>query len=255
VITLPIPQTEEILFETVLELTSSSINKLKKYTGEGEIKIIFNKKNKVAIGEPFYKNITPRLMEKGQEIPNEIKQLINDYDFHYVSLTCSFCPDTDCKFTWARFGVELNAETKAGEQIKERPIAIDMFPDEILSEMKYKREMNLSPQFKFNLKVVDTKTKFGVSESKEFVAYEPQIFAYGIRRPSIAWDFKNTKEKGIWGNKRDLLLLVRTPKESKVKGRFILGAEVEVYIDRWIPIPLAKRKDDEIANAEYYLSG
>jgi len=69
----------------------------------------------------------------------------------------------------------------------------------------------------------------------------------------VSWDFKSTKEKGIWGNKRDLLLIVRAPKNSKVKARFLLGAKVEINIGKLIKVPLTKRQD-EVVDAEYGLS-
>ena len=87
------------------------------------------------------------------------------------------------------------------------------------------------------------------------ILYEPQITAFGINTSKVMWDFKRTEEKGIWGNKKDLLLIVRAPKNSHVKGRFLLGAEVEYDIGRWIPIPIGRRRDDEAVNVEYYLSG
>lgn len=253
---LSIPQVgAETLFETTLEPTASAVDKLvkRKDMGEGEINTVLGKKNKVAVGMPYYENLISRLVEENEEIPREIKQMIDDYDFHFVSLSCSFLPDNECRFVWARFGVELSARSKTGELLVEKPIAYDMFPDEVLSEIRYKREVNFGPELKFNLGVINAGTGHEVLKSEEFVVYEPQIFAFGIRRSSVAWDFKSTKEKGIWGNKRDLLLIVKTLKNSKVKGRFLLGAEVEYNIGRWIPIPLSKRKDD-IVDAEYDLS-
>ena len=49
------------------------------------------------------------------------------------------------------------------------------------------------------LKLLDIVEAWITQESKnisEFEVYEPQIFGYGIRRPSVAWDFRNTEAKG-----------------------------------------------------------
>ena len=81
---------------------------------------------------------------------------------------------------------------------------------------------------------IDVKTK------KEFSVHVPQIFVFGINMLDVAWGFKSTEEKGIRGNKRDLLLVVRSPKNSKIKGRFLLGAEVEFKLMR---VPLSKREE------------
>ena len=249
---LTIPQSKGILFEATLEPTAAEIDKLQKDMGEGEINTIFHKKNKVAVGIPYYENLISRYIEEKEEIPHEVTKMMEDYDFHYVSLSCSFRPDSGCRFVWARFGIELSAKSKSGVVFQDKPIAYDMFPDEVLNKRKYKRDMNLEPELKIKLfEVAETSMKTGVSESSEFVVYEPQIFAYGIRRPSVSWDFKSTREKGIWGNK-NLLLIVRAPKNSKVKGRFVLGAEVE-YIGKLIRIPIAKRKD-KLVDDEYDLS-
>ncbi|HWQ96205.1 MAG TPA: hypothetical protein VN368_02415 [Candidatus Methylomirabilis sp.] len=249
-----IPQSKGILFEANLEPIASEIDKLRKNMSEGEINAIFGKKNKVAVGVPYYENLISRYIDENKEIAHEVKKMMNDYDFHYVSLSCSFLPDSDCRFIWARFGVELSAISKSGEAFKEKPIAYYMFPDEVLNERKYKRDMNLEPELKIKLfEVAETGMKTGVSESSEFVVYEPQIFAYGIRRPSVSWNFKSTREKGIWGNKY-LLLIVRSPKNSKVRGKFLLGAEVESYIGKWVRILIAKRKDNKIVNVCYDLS-
>jgi hypothetical protein len=247
---LSIPQwSDEKLFEATLEPMASTVDKLTKGSdiGELEINTFRGRKNTVVVGKIYYENLIRKFIDEKEEIPHEIKQMMGDYDFHYVSLSCSFLPDKDCRFVWARFGVELSARSKRDEPHEERPIAYDMVPNEVLSETKYKREVNLSPEGKLSLgeatvgiKGVDVKTQ------KELVIYEPQIFAHGIGRSKVSWDFRSTKEKGIWGNKCGLLLTIRTPKNSKVKGRFLLAGEVEFNIGKWIPIALSKRADSAV---------
>ncbi|MBU7028480.1 MAG: hypothetical protein HXS48_16220 [Theionarchaea archaeon] len=251
--TLP-PPSDEILFEAVLEPTAAVIKKLgkKEEMGEGELTTFLGKVNKVAVGMPYCENLISRYAEQAMDLPHEIRKMMDKYDFHFVSLSCSFLPDTNCKFIWARFGIELSAQKESGE-LSEKPIAHDMFPDEVLSEMKYKREVSFNPRLNVRLGVIDTDAAIDVKTEKELTVYVPQIFAFGINRPNVAWDFKSTEEKGIWGNKRDLLLIVRARKNSKIKGRFLLGAEVEFNVGKWISIPLSKRKDN-VVNIEYGLS-
>jgi len=256
-LTLHIPKlSDQTLFEATLEPTAPAMDKLvkRKDMGEGEITTVFGKKNRIAVGVPYYENLISRLVEKQKKIPYEIKRMADDFDFHFVSLSCSFLPDNKCRFTWATFGVELSARAKdSAELLKEKPVAYDMFPDEVLTEMRYGREINFGGDLKFKLGMINVDTELDSKKSEELVVYEPQIFAYGIKRPNMSWHFKSTKEKGIWGNKKDLLLIVRAPKESIVKGRFLLGAEVEVNIGKWINIPLTKRQD-QVVDAEYDLS-
>ena len=251
---LSIPQlSDKILFGAALELTASAMDRLKKRKdmNEGELAIFRGKRNEIAVGTPYYENLTSRLIEEEKEIPYKIRKMIDDYDFHFISLSCSFSPDTDCRFVWARFGVELSAQSESGEQ--ENPIAHDMFPDEVLTKMKCRRKVFLDPELKLSLDVIDTDAVIDVKTEKELTVYVPQILAFGINMPNVTWDFKSTEEKGIWGNKRDLLLVVRAPKHSKIKGRFLLGAEVEFNIGKWVQIPLSKRKD-KVVDREYDLS-
>ncbi len=62
---IPHPSTK-ILFETTLEPTTPAVDKLvnRKDMGEGEITMVQGKKNKVAIGVPYYENLISRLIEE-----------------------------------------------------------------------------------------------------------------------------------------------------------------------------------------------
>ena len=102
--------------------------------------------------------------------------------------------------------------------------------------------------------IVNAEVKVGSSESQEFIIYEPEIFAFGIGTSNVGWNFSTTRSKGVYGNKRGLNLIIKSSQNCPIKGRFLLGAEVEVYIDRWLKIPLSKKREDQVANAEYNLS-
>ena len=249
--TLP-PIHDKILFEAELEPTRAALTKLemRKEVGEGELTMFRGKVNRVTVGEPYSENLISRYREQDIEIPHEIRKMMDRYDFHFVSLSCSFLPDTDCRFVWARFGIELSAQSESGE-LQERPIAHDMAPDQVLTEMKCRRKVSFNPGLKLSLGVVDVDPGIDVGTEKDVTVYEPEIIAFGINMPTVAWDFKSTEEKGIWGNKRDLLLVVKSPKNSRIRGRFILGAEVEFKLMR---VPVSKRRD-EIVDVAYDLSG
>lgn len=256
-LTLNIPESGDApLFEAILEPTVTAVDKLvkNKDMGEGEINTFRGRKNKIAVGVPYYENLISRLVEENKEIPHEIKQMMANNDFHFVALSCSFLPDRDCKFVWASFGVDLRTRSKYGEPYEEKPTVYDMAPSEVLSEIKYSRKVNFSPEGKLSLGVVNMGMRvIDIETEKEFIIHEPQIFAYGIGRSKVAWHFRTTKEKGIWGNKGGLLLIVKAQKNSKIKGRFLLGAEVGFNIGKWIPIPLSKR-EDKVVDDEYDLS-
>ena len=105
-------------------------------------------------GNTYCENLICWWTEKAIELPHEIKKLKNDYDFYFVSLSCSFLPDTDCRFVWVRFGIKLSAHSESREQ--ENPIAHDMVPDEVLTEMKHRRNVIINPGLKVSLGAIDT---------------------------------------------------------------------------------------------------
>ena len=235
----------ERLFEAILEPSAPTIIKLIKSrdVGAGQIETIQGKLNKVAVGTPIFARIAPEDIGKQGQLTDEIKRMFLDYDFHWLSLSCSIEPDPDCIFTWVRFGVELLTMPEFSTH-DEKAIAWSIFPEELSSEIKCERIVQLSPELTLELATVKAGGKLGSRTTKEsFTVYEPQIYASGFRRSQMAWNFKATEQKGVWGDKRDLLLTVRAPKGSRLKGRFIIGAEVRFNIGKWIRVPLFKRED------------
>jgi hypothetical protein len=45
-----------------------------------------------------------------------------------------------------------------------------------------------------------------------------------------------------------------TPKNSRIKGKFFIGAEIEPDAARRFSIPLATKKEDRVVNIDYDLS-
>jgi hypothetical protein len=251
---LTVPDSGETLFESVLEPNPIAVSKLRKNIGskEGTIEGFKGKKNKVSVGVPYYENLLSRMLEKKEEISHEITQLAREYEFHYVCLSCSFLSDHDCRFEWARFGVQLSAIDIATRQpLSTRPVAYQMIPDEVTNEYKMKREVSFSPELKI-VPIVGGTIGGGVAQTTEYIVFEPQITGYGLRTPNVVWDFKRTKEKGISGNKQ-LQLIIQAPKSAKVKGKFLIGAEVSSSMSRWLPVAVSRREDNAI-NVEYDLS-
>jgi len=246
---------DKALFEATLEPKASGLNKFILDAGEGVIGEARGKKTIVAVGEPYYENLMSRLDEKKEEVSHEINRLAKKYDFHFASLSCSFLPDADCRIVWARFGVELSAKSESGKLL-EKPIAFHIDPSEVLSQITYKRETNLSSELSFNLPLLKVGTGLERKTQKDYIVYEPEIFAFGIRTSNVIWDFKSTEQKGIWGSKKDLLLIIKAPKNSKIKGKFNLGAEVEFNVGGLRRIlPFARReKETNAVNIEYPLS-
>ena len=181
---LTIPQPKGLLFEITLEPSASTVDKSTRGVGKPEIHVLRGKENKIAIGEPDYENITSNI-QSDRDTSQNIKELTNYYDFHTVYLYPSFLPDSGCEFVWARFGIELNAKTTSGEMI-EKPIAWDMKPNEVLSEIRYRRDIKTTPGVKLSMPLVEAGISHQVSEARQFIVYEPEIISYGIRTPNPA---------------------------------------------------------------------
>jgi hypothetical protein len=252
-----IPEPKDFLFESIFEPNPVGVNKLRKNIGasEGMIEDFKGKKNRVAVGQLYLENLISRMQAKNEEISYEIKRLAEKYDFHFVALNCVFRPDIDCKFEWARFGVELYAvDSKTGEPVSmspHLPITYSLFPDNISSEIKVKRGFGITPELKFNM-VVEAGVSGRIDKTQEYIFYEPQITSFGLNTSKVAWDFKSTKERAVLGDKK-LQLVIQTPKGIKVKGKFLLGAEVSSSVSKWLPVPVSKRKDNAV-EAQYDLS-
>jgi hypothetical protein len=243
-----IPSTDEVLFETTLEPEKQE-TELTKGADDSEaiLELFSGRKNTVAVGLPYYENITS-MVRVEQNISPELEELINTHDFHFVSLSCSFLPDKDCNFTWARFAVELQAMPAS-----ESPIAWDLFPTEISTQIKESSSITVSPHLSFSLNSLKADaTLFTVSNQRERFVYEPQIFSFGFRRSNVAWDFRGTTGKPIFGDRRNLLIIAMTPHESQLKGRFRLSAQVE--LDRLPFKLLLTKRANEIINQSYNLS-
>ncbi len=130
---LTIPKHSQVLFEAFLEPVDSAIDKLRKErgAGDGEINLFRGKKNKLAAALYGYENLINRMEQQIQEVSYDINKEKDKYDFHYDILSCSFLPDKDCRFDWARFGIELDSKSNSGEPSDIKPVAYYLFPSEV----------------------------------------------------------------------------------------------------------------------------
>ena len=235
------------LFEATLEPKTQDPKLLGLDEGEAVIDLVRGKTVRFAVGTPYFKRITSELIAEEQEFSQDVLDQINKNDFHFVSMSCSFRPDPGSRFVWARLSVELTAISESGNLLVEKPIVWSMFPREILAETFIENEIDLNPKLDLTIGVAKVEASaLNLKKRKSVIVYEPEIFSYGIKKSSISWDFRSTEQKGIWGNKDSLLLVIRTPKNSSIEGRFFLSAQVEFNRGKWIPIAFSKRKDDAI---------
>jgi hypothetical protein len=224
-----------VLFESELEPTSDKPTSDKSKNlddSEIEIKPIFRRGSKVAIGIPIFENITPQLIDNQDSLSSNVKKDLEKYEFHMITLSCSFLP-IDSIFRQAIFEIELLAYDKNNELSPIKPVVYSAFPDEIINPVKEQKTISISPELSFKFGGLDLGLKlFNFSKQDEYLDYTPEVYFFGQRRTIVNWHFKSTKEKKIFGDKNDLMLIVRSPKNTKLKGRFSL--DTELLIDRWI---------------------
>ena len=219
-----INETEIVLVEIPLGISASEGSLLK--NDNKVIKALFGKENKVSIGQPESYNIFNYLNQKGENIPWNIQEKSDRFDFYLVNISCSFLPDLGCYFTWARLGIILSAVIN-DKITNVSPTVIDMFPTEILQESKFEKTFSLSSSL--NLEFFSVKGVLGTDNKKtktEGIIYQPELISFGIGSSEVAWQFSATNEKGIWGNKSGLTLLVRTLKHSSIHGQFELSVRL-----------------------------
>jgi hypothetical protein len=236
---IPKGEAELLLTETLI---SEQEQLHQKSSGEeAELRLLNKKENRVAIGKPYLEDLS-EYAKRTDQFQEELFKPSLEIDYKILILSCSFLPDEGCQFTWARFGVELSYQSEKVKKMNQFPIVHDMFPLEVTVKSTISNEISFNPNFKLKLKNIET--GLGATkkvEKKEIEIYEPEIIAFGIGRPSIAWQFSATSEKGLWGNKSSLLAIVKTHKEKKIQGRFTIGAKINA--GKFLGIPLRKRKD------------
>lgn len=219
-----IPEPGNIWLEAVLE-ASTGADTITKGPDALERDLILQggNHNCIAVGQPYFQ----KLGLKSKYATAEVKKLMGSYDFHLVSFSCSFLPDIDCKFTWAQLGVRLLASDKHGGALAEKPIAWNLFPVEVTSPINYTDGVSISPELSFKVDKLEADGKlFSVTSEKKWISYQPQLFSFGYRTSNIAWQFRETREKDLHGDVKDLLAILMAPQGSLVTGELKLSAEV-----------------------------
>ena len=170
-ISLPIFEYQVKLFETNLESVNRLTCQLKKDLGldEGEINTIRGKKDKVAVGLRYHSNLISRIEKTGLKLSYQLEKMINNSDFYYTNLSCSFLPDNECKFESARLEIQLSVRSDSGEVSSIKPIVYDLYPDEINSYIKTKTEIGFTTEGKFIPTIIDINVNGQISKSKEYV--------------------------------------------------------------------------------------
>ena len=80
------------------------------------------------------------------KLPRPIRTKLSQADFYLVRLSCSFRPvHEESRVEWARFRAALLPHSSTGAQ----PIAFDLYPQQVVQEVKRQIKVTLSPSLKF----------------------------------------------------------------------------------------------------------
>lgn len=244
------PTLKEVLFDVDFGLGKNTLNKQSKVSSAGEISTLLGKKNRLSVGTPETWNLVDLFKEKRVDIPAEVKLSLDEYDFYQVRFVCTFKPDKDCKFVWARFGLKLSSiDDKKGTENK-FPVAHDIFPKEIYEEVKVRRNFSIGPNFQYKDFV---QVGIGSGSKQEFIRYEPEIISYGLLQYDPCWDFRKSKSKDFIIGDKELFMILKAPKGTKLEVKFEFGAEVHTFLGILPMIPIRIYKGESLVKGRYMI--
>jgi hypothetical protein len=158
-----------------------------------------------------------------------------------VELTCSFQAASGCRFSEARFTVELVTMREGTARTTEDAIAYDLFPILLEDAKTVRITSTLKSDVTFKFEPVSATLSLPSRERiEEEVRYSSRVVAFDLRGSQPAWGFQRTDQHEIAGPHR-LFMLVRKPRGTGVGATFNLRARVEFLIggEGFSPIDLS----------------
>jgi hypothetical protein len=154
-----------------------------------------------------------------------------------VPLLCTFDPDPDVHFNYARVeGLLITTPPPSDSAVAE-----EMFPSEINAAVQVSRDLKLSPKFSFHDVEVEP---VELSAKKDYILFEPEILALHIGTQKPAWSLRSTSGKNIAGVKY-LFLVVSKPAGRAARLGINVGGAVQTNFGS---IPIAWVKKDRVAS-------
>ena len=137
-----------------------------------------------------------------------------------VRFSCSFRPvHEESRVEWARFRAALLPHPSTGAQ----PIAFDLYPEQVVQEVKRQIKVTLSPSLKFR----ELETSLGSAEfGFEYTELIPLVSAAIGASFDPSWDYGAGPKREVEGTKW-MYLLVKAPKRL-TSGRALLDLEADV---------------------------
>lgn len=155
----------------------------------------------VTIGRPQCWDLTELAVARDQQLPPEMRLLLDASDFFLLQLACSFRPRQGTEVDWARFEVSLRTGG-TGQQ----PVAFDMYPREVTTRIDRDVKLSISPSLKF------AGIEAGVGSLSTDIAMtrvEPSVIAYGLMESEPAWDYTAHAQAPLVGSRFGYIIVQR----------------------------------------------
>lgn len=197
----------------------------------------------VSIGQP--ETWTIQDFYSSSKLPRPIRTKLSQADFYLVRLSCSFRPVHEAsRVEWARFRAALLPHSSTGAQ----PIAFDVYPEQLVQEVKRQIKVTLSPSLKFReLETSLVSAEFGFDYT-ELIPLVSGTIGAGF---DPSWDYAAGPKREVMGTKW-MYLLVMAPK-GLTSGRALLDLEADVLV-RGVRLPVVFWRQQEQAALQLTVS-
>lgn len=181
----------------------------------------------VSIGQP--ETWTLQDFYSPSKLPRPIRTKLSQADFYLVRLSCSFRPvHQESRVEWSRFRAALLPHALTGGQ----PVAFDVYPQQVVQEVKRQIKITLGPQLKFK----EVEANLGNTEiGFEYAELIPLVSAAIGASFDPSWDYRAGPGQEVQGTKW-MYLLVKAPKDM-TSGRALLELEADVLV-RGVRLPV-----------------
>lgn len=234
---------KQVLLETPLELeTEDALERVERrrdsQTAQVTLQEVIRTMPLVSIGLP--ESWPLQELYPLRKMPRPLRSKVAKADYHLVRLCCSFRPiHQKSRVQWARFRVSL-----LPDHIGQYPIANDLYPVEVLQEVKRQTRISLAPTLKFQeIQVSAGEVDFGL----EYRELQPRISAAGAGQADPSWDYAEAQGMGLQGSKW-MYLLVKAPK-GMVIGRATLDLVADIEVEG-LHLPVVVLRNHKQAEAQ-----
>jgi hypothetical protein len=89
--------------------------------------------------------------------------------------------------------------------------AADLFPKNVIMELKIERRVSITPQLKFSYKIVEASAGGEVGTSISYVSLLPVITSYGEGERQFYWEYKAHQEQSVLPGTKQAAVVLRVP--------------------------------------------